>query len=287
MVKFDLIQTFLTIVETNSFHAAAKKLNKSTASISQKINSLEIQLHVELIKRDTRNIEITPIGLAYYEQCKRIFNEIELADKLIKTQHDEPRGKLKIACPISILIPQIAKFREIYPEIELIIDCNENWPNVEKDKIDIIVGMTLEAPQDFVRKMIGGVRYTLCGSSNYFKANGVPSNVHELIQHRYIGHIMRVNDKQLSFKNELVVPVNPWIWLNSTQAMLNCALNDLGIALLHNFVTASFIKNGDLIEIFADLQTQTPLCVYYPYHQYLDPKVRLFLNYLDSINLNF
>ncbi len=287
MAKFDLIETFMAVVETNSFNAAAKKLHKSTASVSQKINALESQLKVELIKRDTRNIEVTSIGHAYYDQCRRIFNEIDLADKLIQTQQEEPRGILKIACPISSLIPKIAEFRQTYPEIELVIDCNEKWPNVEKDKIDIIVGMSLEAPPDYVRKIIGKSRYTLCASSTYFKKYGIPQTPHDLIQHRYIAHFKRVNDKQLLFKNGLIVPVSPWLWLNSTRAMLDCALNDMGIISLHNFVTTSAIEKGDLIEVFSDLQTENPLCVYYPYNQYLDPKVRLFINYLNSIQLNF
>ncbi len=287
MIKFDLIQAFMVVVETNSFNVAAKKLDKSTAAISQKINALEKHLNVSLIKRDTRNMEITPIGHAYYNQCRKIFSEIERADKLIKTQHEEPHGKLKVACPLKSLVPKIAQFKNLYPDIELEIDSNEKWPNVQKSKIDIIVGITLPAPQDYVCKKIGTVRYTLCASKAYFKKYGKPESPHDLIHHHYIAHTKRLNDNQLSFnKGALIVPVAPWLRLNNTLAMLECAIHDLGLVSLHNVVTQEALKNGQLIEIFDSMQCDEPLNVYYPYHEYLDPKIKCFLNYINETFVN-
>jgi DNA-binding transcriptional LysR family regulator len=284
MVKIELMQAFVAVIETNSFVAAAKKLKKSSAAISQKINALEKQLKVELIKRDTRNLEITPIGQAYYDQCKKIFQEMDKAKKLIKTQQIEPSGKLKVVCPVRSLVPKIVQFRDIYPDIELIVDCNERMPDFSKEKVDIVVG-TLAAPPDVVAKVIGKTRYCLCGSKNYFKKFGKPKTPHELIQHRYIAHSMRFNDTQLSFdEGRITVPVQPWVWLNNTHAMLECAKHDLGLISLHSIMIQDAIDKGELIEIFAELQTDESLYLYYPYSEYLEPKIRLFVEFLDSQN---
>lgn len=281
MVKLDLLEAYICVIENNSFNLAAKQLKKSSAAISQKITALEKQLKVELIKRSTRNLEVTPIGHAYYEQCKKIVKEIDKGNKLIQTQHIEPSGVLRVACPIISYIPKIAAFQNKYPDVQLIIDCNERIPDLVKDKIDIIVGMTLAPPDGYVRKSIGKVRYCLCGSKKYFKNHGTPKTPQDLIHHRYIAHSMRYNENQIHLDTG-TVPMQPWIWLNNTQAMLKCAIDGIGLVKLHNFVVEQALESGDLTEIFSELQSEEPLYINYLYTQYLDPKIQLLIEFLAN-----
>ncbi|WP_431224291.1 LysR family transcriptional regulator [Serratia sp. L9] len=75
-INFDFkqLQAFLTVIETGSFTAAAKKLNLTQSSISQQIANLENGLNTELINRSQRPIQMTIAGQALYPLGKKIID---------------------------------------------------------------------------------------------------------------------------------------------------------------------------------------------------------------------
>ena len=59
MSRLDQIETFIQVVEKNSFTLAAKALGISAAAVSKQINTLEKRLAVQLLTRSTRKIELS------------------------------------------------------------------------------------------------------------------------------------------------------------------------------------------------------------------------------------
>ena len=63
--SFDQLRVFLTVVETGSFTAAAKKLGRAISAVSYTIANLEQQLGISLFDRgQTRKPKLTEAGLA-------------------------------------------------------------------------------------------------------------------------------------------------------------------------------------------------------------------------------
>jgi DNA-binding transcriptional LysR family regulator len=83
MSKFDRIAAFIDVVEENGFAAAARKQGVSTAAISRLVARLESDLKVELLKRTTRQVSLTSIGTAYYQQCKKSIEGLKEAEQVI------------------------------------------------------------------------------------------------------------------------------------------------------------------------------------------------------------
>lgn len=74
MHSLDRIQTFVRVVEANSFVGAAQQMNLSKAALSKQISALEQELGIKLIERTTRRLSLTEAGSLYYAQCKRLLD---------------------------------------------------------------------------------------------------------------------------------------------------------------------------------------------------------------------
>ncbi len=105
-----------------------------------------------------------------------------------------------------------------------------------------------------MRRRVASTRYILCASPYYLKKNDVPTHPIDLIRHDYITHSLRKPDHVVSFKDGKDIHVNPTLWLNDSYVMRECAIRDMGIVNLHDYMVVDAIKEGKLIEILREYQ---------------------------------
>ena len=65
---------FARIVEHGSHSAASEALGVAKSVLSQHLARLEERLGVRLIHRTTRKLQITEIGMRYYERCRSVLD---------------------------------------------------------------------------------------------------------------------------------------------------------------------------------------------------------------------
>lgn len=284
MSKFDRITAFISVVEENGFAAAARKKDVSTAAISRQVTALENELKTELLQRTTRQITLTEIGKEYYQQCKKVLNDLREAEVAIAKSKNEATGRLNIMAnryfAITHLLPKLAKFMLCHPKLHIHFQLEERFPHLEKEGIDILFGVSVEGSADLVRRRIANTRYILCGSPKYFKKHGYPKVPADLIKHHYITHSMRKPNNLVIFKNGKEISVNPILCLNDTYAMRECALQDIGIVNLHDYMVIDAIKDGKLVEVLREYQEpHKNVYLYYQRSRYLQPKIRHFIDF--------
>ena len=83
MSRIDTLQTFVSVVRTRNFTAAADALNVTPSAISKQISSLEERLGVRLLNRTTRSVSPTEAGQMFYQHCENILDSINEAEKLV------------------------------------------------------------------------------------------------------------------------------------------------------------------------------------------------------------
>jgi DNA-binding transcriptional LysR family regulator len=127
---------FARIVEHGSLTSAAESLGVAKSMLSQRLSGLEKELGVQLIRRTSRRLQVTPIGKRYYAQCGVILKEVANAAGIVDGIRTMPRGKLRIACPANfsqgVLAPILGSFLVEYPDIEIVLDVT-NRPAVMAD----------------------------------------------------------------------------------------------------------------------------------------------------------
>src|SRR5579871_4533386 len=90
---------FSAVVQQGGFSHAAKHLGLSNGLVSRRIAQLESQLGVTLLKRTTRQLQLTPEGELFWQHAQRIQQEMDAALCLIKSLTDKPKGDIRISAP--------------------------------------------------------------------------------------------------------------------------------------------------------------------------------------------
>ncbi|KTD19297.1 transcriptional regulator [Legionella lansingensis] len=284
MSKLERIATFISVIEENGFAAAARKKGVSTAAISRQITALEKELGVQLLNRTTRQISLTEIGEEYFQQCKKVLSELQEAESAITKSKNEATGALHIMAnryfAITHILPRLSEFMELNPKVCIHFQLAERFPNLEKEGIDVLFGVSIEGSSELVRRRVITTRYILCASPSYLEKYGIPEHPSDLVKHRYITHSIRKPNNVVSFKNGKEIHINPTLWLNDSYAMRECAIHDMGIVNLHDYMVTDAIKKGELIEILREYQEpHKNVYLYYQQSRYLQPKIRRFIDF--------
>ncbi|MBP8255218.1 MAG: LysR family transcriptional regulator, partial [Citrobacter sp.] len=77
----DGVTEFVSVVETESFTAAAKSLDVSVAHISRHVNQLEERLGAKLLYRTTRKLRLTEVGEVYYHYARKVLDDLSFEVK--------------------------------------------------------------------------------------------------------------------------------------------------------------------------------------------------------------
>ena len=284
MPHFSQISAFIAVVEQNSFAAAARQLGVSTAAISRQVARLEADLHTQLLYRTTRRVTLTEIGTEYYQQCKKALEGLAEAERTISASQAVAIGTLSITSSryfaLQYLLPRLPKFMAQNPQLEIKIELAERFPDLEKENIDLIFGILMPESFDLVRKRVATTRYVLCASPQYLKKYPPPKTPEDLRRHRYLSHSTRSPDNVVIFKNNREITVQPFLRINDSQALRDCAIQGMGIVLLHDYMVSDALKEGRLIELLKDFsQPQQLVYLYYQQSRYLQPKIRRFIDF--------
>lgn len=284
---FNYIDAFITVVEENGFAAAARKMKQSTAAISRQVGRLETQLGVELLYRTTRKLLLTDIGKEYYQRSKKAIEDLTEAEAAINLSREEATGILNISTvrffAEEYLLSSLNQFMQENPKLQVNIQSQERLPDLLHEDIDLIFGMSLDAPPEYVRKRISTTRYVLCASPDYLKQYGNPKKITELTKHRFIGHTSRRQDNILIFNGDKEIMIKRVLWLNDTYIMRKCAEQGLGLVRLHDYMVKEAFEAGRLVEVLPEFcGPSVNIYFYYLQTRYLQPKIRRFIDFFAS-----
>ena len=120
---YDILKTFVTLVEVKSFTKTAKILLMSQPSVSLHIKNLEREFDTKLFLRSPKSLKITPTGEILYDRAKKMITIYEQTKQDILEHHNSIKGELKIGASFTIgeyILPSLLLELQIdYPELEL------------------------------------------------------------------------------------------------------------------------------------------------------------------------
>ena len=129
-IRFDYLNTFLTVARTHSFSVAAKELKTSQGTVSHHIAALEAYFDAELFKRTANGVEVTDAGATLKETAEKILQQAQDAKTKISTAKHSLSGTIKIAAstiPGEHIIPSlIAEFQKKYPDVKFKIKAEDS-----------------------------------------------------------------------------------------------------------------------------------------------------------------
>jgi DNA-binding transcriptional LysR family regulator len=160
---------YAAVVKHKGFTAAASALGVPKSKISKRIAHLEEQLGVRLIERSTRKLNVTDIGLSFYERCETVLAGVEAAEAVVAVAKSEPAGMVRLAMPPGfspMLADILPGFMKRFPAVRVSIIMTGRPVDLIEERIDIALRVRAgyDTDQSLIVRKFGGTRSYLAAS---------------------------------------------------------------------------------------------------------------------------
>lgn len=290
MDRLDCDRMFVTVMETGSFSAAARRLGTSSGQASKLVSRLEADLGVRLLNRTTRALAPTEVGQAYFDRLRGILDDFDSLDALVKSRSAAPRGVLKLTAPLTFgivqLVPALNDFALAYPDISLDVSFSDRVVNLVDEGFDAAIRAGRPVDSSLIAKKLCGLRIMTVASPDYLERRGVPVHPRDLAAHDCIIDSNYRDPLQWRFETPggpVSVPLQGRLRYSNAEACLQAAEAGLGIANVPDFVVAESLAAGRTTALFADLEQDFGgIFVVYPPGRHLAAKVRVLVDFLTD-----
>ncbi len=241
------------IVDTGNLSQAARNLKMTRANVSYHLNQLEKSVGVQLVRRTTRRVEPTEVGLRLVEHGRNIKNEVLAARETITTLGQSLQGRVGLSVPSGygqmVMSDWLIEFKRLYPGIVLDV-LFENRADNLRDEVDIAIRVMPEPPPALVARELGPVRYLACASRVYAEAHGLPGTLEELrsaplITSSVVGKQLRLSAYRGEERREVML--EPTLISEHFPFLRQGILAGLGLGLVPDYVVQDTIATGEVL----------------------------------------
>lgn len=284
------IAIFVHIVNEGSFTAAAEALGLSKGHISQQLKSLEQYLGVPLLTRTTRTLSLTAAGDIFYHRCQPLLEGFSEAEQEALQYQTTAKGLLRVSLPNlfggRFIVPRIKPFLQRHPELKVDFYFSSKPIDIIESGFDVGIQIGATPNPNVVSHTMTTTRFYLCASPEYLEAYDCPLSLTDLYTHQGVVFTESGITKPWYFcKNgeEQYVDMPRRCCFNSGQALLEAALQGLGIAYLPDYYIIGALKKGKLDIILPEWsQNERAINLLYGDSRFIPLKVRLFVEYIKE-----
>jgi DNA-binding transcriptional LysR family regulator len=289
--SLDDLYYFAKVVEHGGFAAAGRALDIPKSRLSRHVDALEARLGVRLLQRSTRRFVVTDVGRELHRHATAMLAEAEAAFEAAAAATAEPRGTVRVACPIAIasgmLAPVLPQFLARYPKVRLDIEVDNRRVDVLAEGFDVALRVrTVPSGEDgLVMRRFAETSELLVASPAYLSAAGVPAHPSELSQHATLG-FGSGHERQawtLVGRDGDTVRVEhvPRLRCHDFPILHVAAVAGHGIALLPESIARDAVVAGTLVHVLPHWRLpQGVFHAVFPHRRGLLPAVRAFIDFL-------
>ena len=290
MNKFEDMETFVRVVESGSFTAAADQMNVAKSAVSRRINELEKHLDTRLLQRTTRRLSLTETGRFYYERSVRLLDDLAELESLTQQRDADLTGTIRISGPMSFgmryLIPLISDFMQQHEGLQIDMVLDDRKHDLVAEGFDMAVRAGTLTQTQLVAKKLGVMERVAAASPAYLERYGEPTHP-DALNEGHLSLVYSLAPEHLNWRfignDGAVYQPRPQSRLrtNSGPALLDATIKGLGISTLPLFISEQAIREGLLKPIMPGyrLTDGAVYAVYAPGRQ-LSHKVRMLIDYL-------
>lgn len=275
MLDLRELKTFQAVATEKSFTRAANGLNYAQSSVTAQIQSLEGEVGVPLFDRLGRQVELTLAGRQLLTYADRLLSLADEARRAVR-EDGEKTGVLTMLAPETLLayrLPELLKrFQSEYPGIHLSLSASESCGTGGDIEANVDVAFSLDVPLRAPHLIVQTLRVE---PIVLVVAAGHPLAGKKRVKAKEIGaEQVLVNERACSYRALFEralraegVPVSRSLELLSVEAIKQCALASLGVAVLPEVVVHRELQQGSLVAVD---WPRKPLVVYTQLYRHRD-----------------
>jgi len=247
------------ILDAGNLSEAARRLKMSRANVSYHLNQFERSVGQQLVRRTTRRIEPTEIGLRLYEHGRAIRDELTAARDSVAALSQHLQGRVRLSVPSGygqlVMSPWLIDFKRAHPGVVLDVVFENRVVDLLRDEVDIAVRVISDPPENLVARDMGPVRYVACMTPAYAEAHGVPRALTDLaeapvITSAVVGRELRLAATLHGERHE--VPLRPTLTSENFLFLREAIVAGLGVGIVPDYVVHDEVARGDVITVLDD-----------------------------------
>jgi DNA-binding transcriptional LysR family regulator len=258
-LMLDDLRTFLAVAEAGSLSKVANNLDIAVSSVSRKVDALEASLGTKLFHRTSRVIMLTDAGEQFLPRVKNILAELDDAKDAIAALRADPRGLLTVTAPSSFgrryVTPAVTSFLQRYPLMEVDLHLSDHVVDLAAQRIDVAVRIGALPDSDLVATRLATIQRLVCASPAYIEHYGHPAHPEDLLQHNCLTMITKPAPSDwwrfTGVNGNKALSVRGTFRSDDTEALLQAAVEGIGIVHLASWLVSGMLVEGKLIRLFS------------------------------------
>jgi LysR family transcriptional regulator AphB len=282
---------FIAVIDAGSFTLAADRVNIPNANLSRKISRLEKQLGVTLLERTTRSQHITEAGKNYLAHCRRIHQEIDLAEASIAQILGKVEGGLRVGASVGIgheiLKPELGHFMHQHPNINVQLSLTNRRVDLIEEGFDMVIRIGKLEDSRLIAKRLGTISRKMYVSPNYLKQHGNIESIKQLSQcdfllmssiHSEGRVVLQCGEKQQE------INLTPKFLVDDFLILKQMVIEGLGVAIIPDYMCQQELESGNLVKVLPTWgMSNVDIFALYPKHRLNIPKVKAFMDFIITL----
>ncbi|MGM3172892.1 LysR substrate-binding domain-containing protein [Dickeya lacustris] len=291
MSTMDDLLFFSRIAALGSLTAVAREYGLSLPAVSKRLTQLEQRLGVQLIRRTTRRLDMTPEGQLYAEGALPILHDIDALESQVRRNQLTLRGRLCVNASFGFgrrhIAPLISAFARQHPELDIQLQLTSQPLNMLDAGVDIDI--RFGAPPDsrlVAHRLLHNPRL-LCAAPHYLAAHGTPTTVAELAGHNCL--VLRQYESDYGLwrfyrhGQELTHRAFGNLSANDGEVIMRYALDGHGIILRSWWDAHPWLASGKLVALLTDYTLpEADIYAVYQQRRHVPARISAFVSWLKQ-----
>lgn len=281
------LKAFESAARHLNFTKAAEELFVTQAAVSHQIKLLEDFLSVQLFHRRNRLLELTELGLQYFDEIRPLLEQIAKATDKIKAKNN--RQILTISVPQTFgmhwLVPRLNDFHKKFPDVEVRIKGVDQDEGQLGKEIDVAIYYGSGKWENLESCRLAESPLVILASPKFLANNPitVPSDlVGKTLLHVFSRNKWKRTIEHFQMSEQIDVEQSGSMFSHTFMA-LQAAMHQQGIAIANKVLAQHALEQGQLIEPFpTGLIDEKAFYVVYPPEMAQIDKVQNFVSWITD-----
>ncbi len=281
---------FTSVVRHGSFAKAADEHELTPSAVSKLVSRLEEHLGVRLLQRTTRKLALTDVGQSFHARAVQILADLAEAEAEVSMASLRPRGVVRLSAPTVFgrlyVAPLLSTLLQRFPDLSIDLNLSDRFVDLVEEGVDLAIRIGTLSDSRLVARRLCANRRLLVAAPSYLELHGRPETPADLARHECLifTGLNRPREWQLVGRDGLVsAPVNARLASNNAEALVEAALDGLGIAMGATFATHGALRSGALVRVLPEYEFEpTAMFAVFPSARQLSLKVRAVVDLLSA-----
>lgn len=285
------IRFLLTIRESGSLAAAARKLGLSASAITQRLQQLEKKLGAQLLNRTARRLQFTEEGTLLCERGAELVQQFDTLFEDLRMRRGGLIGTLKVNAPLGFgrryVAPAIADFQQQHPDIDVALTLSDQPLTQTMERFDIVVHIGELPVSNRVGYTIAPNARFACAAPALVKRLGMPESPDELAGMPCI--VLRENNEDVTLwqfsrgRSRRSVRVSSHLSCNDGDVIRQWACEGRGVILRSEWDVADDLAKGKLVRLLPAWKAPDANVMALTHQRAgLPARTRIFMQYLQA-----